>query len=106
MNIEEILLDIQKQTSETNVVLQLMKKDFDVVAETVDKHEKLLMGNPQNMGDGGIIATIKEQARSIDGLGRRIDSIRSLFAPLWTGIVAIVSALVSGLFQYFARKGN
>jgi hypothetical protein len=108
VNIEEILLDIQKQTAEVNTTVKVLENSFKTVSDKVDTHEQLLMGNPKEMGAGGLVYCVGKLDNAVVGMGKRVDGIRSLFAPLWTGIVAFVSIIVTGLVNYLIqmKKGG
>lgn len=82
------------------IVINKMK----VVETTVLKHEKILYGEPEKMGEGGLLFKQGLQDKKIQGLGDRVDHTRSTFVMIWTGIFAMVQVAMASIRHFFTGQ--
>lgn len=102
----EILQNIFQTVTETSVTLKNL-------CETVKTHNEILNGDPQQMGKGGVVATIKEheaelddQKKTMSGIKRSVDKYRSTDATKVHGINLVISAVVTGIMNWVAVHFN
>lgn len=89
---------IGKVDSKVGIAINKMK----IVEQLVTKHEKVLYGNPEKMGEGGLLFKQGLQDKKIYGLGKSIDNTRSTFVMIWTGIFAFIQLAFAGIKHFFS----
>lgn len=77
---------------------------MESIETLVTKHEQLLYGDPEKMGEGGLIFKTQLQDSQITGLGKSIDYTRSTFVLIWTGIFAIIQLAFTGIKHFLSGK--
>jgi len=95
--------EIHQKTSDTNTEVKLVNQRMTALEDRVEDHHSILYGDPKKGGEGGMLAKIKDQDNKIDGIGRRLDSFRSFFVLIWTGIFAIIQIAFAVLRDFFTK---
>ena len=109
-DIMKVLLEIKGTVTENTTDIKLITQQLETVCKDVNTHDKILFGDPENMGKNGVVATVQvcsalatEHEKILKGNGKEglvniIESARSQLKGGWK-IVAIIAAIISGLFN-------
>ena len=103
-NGEEILeavLEIQKITSQTRKDVAVIKQKVETIEIIVGKHEKILYGNPEKMGEGGIIYTVQNQENKLGNIKRDLTLLVSAIGTFVTFAFNIVISWVK--YQFWGK---
>jgi len=77
-----------------------MKSELTTVCKTVSNHEKLFMGDPEQMGKGGVISTVANHTNQIQGIGNNLNKYRQQDAARIHGINGIVNLVIAGVMNW------
>ena len=77
-----------------------MKSELTTVCKTVENHDKLFMGEPERMGEGGVIATVAKHTNQIQGIGTNLNKYRQQDAARIHGINGIVNLIIAGVMNW------
>lgn len=94
---------------EVHGMVKEINQKLDTVCTTVEGHGKLLMGNPENMGRDGMVATVARHTNQIQGMGSRVDKYRQSDALRIHGINGFINLLIAGIMNYLMthfHRGN
>ncbi len=98
----EAVLETQKTMGSLNEKVGVVVSKMETIETNIQKYENVLYGDPQKMGEGGLIHKQGEQDLIISGLTKRVDHLRSTFVLIWTGIFAIIQVAFSAIKHFFA----
>lgn len=92
----------QTAISNTNGKVDIMSQQMNTIEITVLKHEKIVYGNPEKMGAGGLLHKQGEQdnrmtsiENGIKGVKKEIKGLRGVFAILWSGIITTANVIIN-----------
>ena len=86
--IEETVAKIDKRT-------EVMEERVGTVEKLADKHEKVIYGDPEIMGKGGLMDAVNVAGNKAEGACKRIDGMKGTVLWIWTAVFAIIQAAIA-----------
>jgi len=95
----EKINDVQIKVTETNSEVKVIKTKLETVENRTFKHEKTLYGNPEQMGEGGLVSDHYKISNDIKEIRGELKGIRGFFSIFWTGTVTVGNLIISWLLR-------
>jgi len=89
------IITIKTDVVEIKAGMTLVVSSIDTLSKMVDKHEKILFGNPESMGESGLIMTVKALSENDKTLKNEIKSVRNTFSIFWTSVLTFLNIVIN-----------
>ena len=77
-----------------------MKVGLSNIAKVVETHEKLIYGEPEKSGEGGMLVNIAKQENKVSGLGKSFDDYKVNHGNKQLRFNTIVNLVVAGVMNW------